>query len=78
VHNDSSTLATNHRSQSQFARSLKEELDEAGIILNDIGGRFKSHSNILNSKDEIELIRHEISLYQKRIDVLGKRIHIKK
>ena len=78
VHNDSSTLATNHRSQSQFARSLKEELDEAGIILNDIGGRFKSHSNILNSKDEIELIRHEISLYQKRIDVLGKRIRIKK
>lgn len=78
VRNDSSTLATNHRSQSQFARSLKEELDEAGIILNDIGGRFKSHSNILNSKDEIELIRHEISLYQKRIDVLGKRIRIKK
>jgi MoxR-like ATPase len=78
VHNDSSTLATNHRSQSQFARSLKEELDEAGIILNDIGGRFKSHSNILNSKDEIELIRHKISLYQKRIDVLGKRIRIKK
>lgn len=78
VRNDSSTLATDHRSQSQFARSLKEELDEAGIILNDIGGRFKSHSNILNSKDEIELIRHKISLYQKRIDVLGKRIRIKK
>ena len=78
VRNDSSTLATNHRSQSQFARSLNEKLDEACIILNDIGGRFKSHSNILNSKDEIELIRHEISLSQKRIDVLGKRIPIKK
>ena len=46
--------------------------------LNEIGERFKSHSNILNSKDEIELIRHEISLDQKRIDVLGKRIPIKK
>jgi len=78
VRNDSSTLATNHRSQSQFTKSLNEELDEAYIILNDIGERFKSHSNILNSKDEIELIRHEISLYQKRIDVLSKRIHIKK
>ena len=78
VRNDSSTLATNHRSQSQFTKSLNEELDEAYIILNDIGGCFKSHSNILNSKDEIELIRHEISLYQKRIDVLSKRIHIKK
>jgi hypothetical protein len=78
VHNDSSTLASNHRSPSQFARSLKEELDEAYTILNEIEERFESRSNILNSKDEIELIRHEISLYQKRIDVLGKRIRIKK
>ena len=78
VHNDSCTLASNHRSQSQFARSMKEELDKACKIMDEIKERFESHSNILNSKDEIELIRHEISLYQKRIDVLGKRIHIKK
>ena len=78
VHNESCTLASNHRSQSQFARSMKEELDKACKIMDEIKERFESHSNILNSKDEIELIRHEISLYQKRIDVLGKRIHIKK
>jgi MoxR-like ATPase len=80
VRNDNNTLrtATNRRSPSQFTRSLKEELDEACKIMNEIESRFVSHSNILNTKDEIELIRHEISQYQIRIDVLGKRIHTKK
>lgn len=80
VRNDSSTLktATNRCSSSQFVKSLNEDLDEACIILNKIKEHFESCSNILNSKDEIELIRHEISQYQKRIDILGKRIYMKK
>lgn len=78
--NESSTTktVTNRRSPSQFTRSLIEELNEACKLMREIEGRFGSHSNILNTKDEIELIRHEITQYQKRIDVLGKRIHIKK
>ena len=78
--NESSTTktVTNRRSPSQFTRSLIEELNEACKLMREIEGRFVLHSNILNSKDEIELIRHEITQYQKRIDVLGKRIHIKK
>lgn len=75
--NYSSTLKT-RRSPSQFSRSLKDELDEACKILDEIEEHFGSRSNILNTKDEIELIRHKITQYQKRIDVLGKRIHIKK
>lgn len=80
VRNDSSTLkmTTNRRSPSQFARSLKEELDKASNTMNEIEERFESRSNILNTKDEIELIRHEISQYHNKINVLGKRIHIKK
>jgi len=80
VRNDSNTIktATNRRSPSQFTRSLIEELNEACKLMREIEGRFGSHSNILNTKDEVELIRHEITQYQKRIDVLGKRIHIKK
>ena len=78
--NESSTTktVTNRRSPSQFTRSLIEELNEACKLMREIEGRFGSHSNILNTKDEVELIRHEITQYQKRIDVLGKRIHIKK
>ena len=75
--NDSSTLKT-HRSPSQLTRSLKEKLDEACKLMREIEGCFGTHSNILNTKDEIELLRHEITLYQKRIDVLGKRINMKK
>ena len=78
--NESSTTktVTNRRSPSQFTRSLIEDLNEACKLMREIEGRFGSHSNILNTKDEVELIRHEITQYQKRIDVLGKRIHIKK
>ncbi len=68
----------NRRSSSQFARSLIKELDEAYKIMKEIEKRFESHSNILNTEDEIVLILHEISQYQNKIDVLGKRLRMKK
>ena len=61
-------------SPTQFAKELYLELDDADNCLLDSLSRFEDGANLLNSKDEVDLLRQEALCFQKRIDILRDRL----